>query len=71
MVQDITGWRDHYVRRSGSMLPPPVDDYVDNESSTRIIPKVVLNVSCQLFLEPPEFFLLSAYSHAVILYEKD
>ncbi|CAH8264031.1 unnamed protein product [Arabidopsis lyrata] len=43
MVQEITGWRDHYVRRSGSMLPPPVDDYVDNESSTRTIPNVVLN----------------------------
>lgn len=61
MVQEITGWRDHYVRRSGSMLPPPVDDYVDNESSTRTIPNVVLNVSCQLFLEPLE----------IILYEKD
>ncbi|XP_006293444.2 uncharacterized protein LOC17890170 [Capsella rubella] len=43
MVQEITGWRDNYIRRSGSMLPPPVDDFVDNESSTRKIPKVVLN----------------------------
>ncbi|XP_010510602.1 PREDICTED: uncharacterized protein LOC104786845 [Camelina sativa] len=43
MVQEITGWRDNYMRRSGSMLPPPVDEYVDNESSTRKIPKVVLN----------------------------
>ncbi|KAL1201407.1 hypothetical protein V5N11_036411 [Cardamine amara subsp. amara] len=43
MVQQITGGMDYYVRRSGSMLPPPVDDYVDYESSTRKIPKVVLN----------------------------
>lgn len=43
MVQQITG--DNYVRRSGNMLPPPVDDYFDNEASARKIPKVVLNVS--------------------------
>lgn len=54
MVQEITGWRDNYIRRSGSMLPPPVDDFVDNEPSARKIPKVVLNVSCSLFLEPLE-----------------
>lgn len=47
MVQQITGAVDNSMRRSGSMLPPPVDDYVDSESSTRKIPKLVLNVSCQ------------------------
>ncbi|CAH2060258.1 unnamed protein product [Thlaspi arvense] len=43
IVQQITGPVGSFPRRSGSMLPPPVDEYVDNESSSRQIPKSVFN----------------------------
>lgn len=66
MVQQITGAVDNSMRRSGNMLPPPVDDYVDNESSIRKIPKVVLNVSCHLFMEPLD--ILSAVSIFMCLF---
>ncbi|CAN8315166.1 unnamed protein product [Cochlearia groenlandica] len=39
IVQQITGVAAYFPRCSGSMLPPPVDEYVDNESSTRQISK--------------------------------
>lgn len=71
MVQEITGWRDNYIRRSGSMLPPPVDDFVDNESSARKIPKVVLNVSCSLFLEPLEIVSVVSIFHMPLYFMYD
>ncbi|CAH8386973.1 unnamed protein product [Eruca vesicaria subsp. sativa] len=43
IIQEITGAVPNSPRRSGSMLPPPVDDYVDNVSIPRQIPKCVLN----------------------------
>nr|VDC98615.1 unnamed protein product [Brassica rapa] len=43
IVEEITGAVPNSPRRSGSMLPPPVDDYVDNVSIPRPIPKCVLN----------------------------
>ncbi|CDY15757.1 BnaC04g15670D [Brassica napus] len=43
IIEEITGAVPNSPRRSGSMLPPPVDDYVDNASIPRPIPKCVLN----------------------------
>ncbi|ESQ51334.1 hypothetical protein EUTSA_v10016186mg [Eutrema salsugineum] len=43
IVSQITGTVVNFPRRSGNMLPPPVDDYVEYESSARQIPKSVVN----------------------------
>ncbi|CAN8247299.1 unnamed protein product [Cochlearia groenlandica] len=43
IIQQITAEVNNYPRRTGSMLPPPVDDYVENESTISKIPKYVLN----------------------------
>ncbi|KAL0863478.1 hypothetical protein Bca101_042596 [Brassica carinata] len=45
IIEEITVAVSNFPRRSGSMLPPPVDDYVDNVSVPRQIPKCVLNNS--------------------------
>ena len=51
IIKEITGAVANFPRRSGYMLPPPVDDFVDRQ-----IPKCVPNVSCQLFLESLDIF---------------
>ncbi|KAF8053630.1 hypothetical protein N665_1389s0003 [Sinapis alba] len=43
IIEEITAAVPNFPRGSGSMLPPPVDDYVDNVSIPRQIPKCVLN----------------------------
>ncbi|KAJ4891205.1 RNA binding (RRM/RBD/RNP motifs) family protein [Raphanus sativus] len=43
IIEEITGAVPNSPRGSGSMLPPPVDDYVGNVSIARQIPKCVLN----------------------------
>ncbi|KAJ0238881.1 hypothetical protein HA466_0234230 [Hirschfeldia incana] len=43
IIEDITVAVPNSPRRSGSMLPPPVGDNVDNVSIPRQIPKCVLN----------------------------
>uniref|UniRef100_A0A1J3EUS8 CCR4-NOT transcription complex subunit 4 n=1 Tax=Noccaea caerulescens TaxID=107243 RepID=A0A1J3EUS8_NOCCA len=55
IIQQITGSVVNFPRRSGNMLPPPVDDYVDNnESSTRKIPKCAVNNAPTVFkISPP------------------
>ncbi|KAF8079539.1 hypothetical protein N665_1020s0007 [Sinapis alba] len=42
IIREITGAVANFPRRSGNMLPPPVYD-VDNDSTTRQIPKCVPN----------------------------
>ncbi|XP_019056595.1 PREDICTED: uncharacterized protein LOC104800619 [Tarenaya hassleriana] len=44
-VQQITGVTNNLQRRAGSMLPPPVDDYCDNNYIAKTNPKDVSSAS--------------------------
>ncbi|XP_010557304.1 PREDICTED: uncharacterized protein LOC104826353 isoform X2 [Tarenaya hassleriana] len=52
-VQQITGVTNSLQRRAGSMLPPPMDDYGNNSSSTKPIPKVALNNTQSILKSSP------------------